>query len=202
VDFVVLALGSEITVDASFWISRVEKLQYNFGIREDIVDVSDILFDEVILRFRQVGTFVLQVDQAVFVLVEDIHLDLFGLREGFLVLVQELLLEGEHVGEELILFGLPVGEPLALHLAGLSPHPLVVLLDPPLDLVLYFEGSALGRTALGLIGIFHHGKYIIFNNRIDQLSLVYPLLHPAPIAVADRLGYYLQHLHGLQCLGV
>ena len=76
------------------------------------------------------------------------------------------MFEGEHIRQELVLFGFPMRQPFALHFASFPFHTLIVLLDLPLDLVLYFESFSLGWTTLRLIGKLHHGKYIIFNNRI------------------------------------
>ena len=160
-----LAFSSEILIDTSFRISYIQKLQYYLNIVKDMLKICDILLDEIFFRFGQISTFVLQIDEPIFVLVQNIELDLLGLRKGLLVLVKKLLLEGEHVGQELIFFGFPVSQSIAFHFASFPSHTFVVLLDPPLDLVLDFKGSSLGGTTFRLIGKLHHGKYIIFNNR-------------------------------------
>jgi hypothetical protein len=89
-------------------------------------------------------------------LVEGGDFDFWDLGEGLLVLVEELLLEGEHVGEEVALPGALVLESLAGELAGLLADALVVLLDLAFDFVACLEGFAFGGPSLGMIGKLHH----------------------------------------------
>lgn len=67
------------------------------------------------------------------------------------MLVEKLLLEGEHIGQEVLMLFILGSELFAAKLLCFFPHSLVVLLHLRLDLVFHLEGLSLGGTAFGFV---------------------------------------------------
>jgi len=108
-----------------------------------MLKIGDILFDKVILGLRQIGTFVLEINESKLALIQELNSCLLFLREILSGFVQNLLFEREHVRQKVTASFSFMFQPLSFEFASLLLHSFVMLFDLLLDFVFNFERLAL-----------------------------------------------------------